>query len=99
MGSAAFESACSELERSASMERWAARGTLQLALMEAGLEPAHVTPTQLVVVVDRLLPRQLQSYTVENVPALCARIRDGLAMIGDNGVAETAEKVFDRLGG
>jgi hypothetical protein len=41
--SPAFEAVQQELERSASMERWSARGAIQLALMDAGLEASNVT--------------------------------------------------------
>ena len=68
--SAAFEAACGELERAARMDKWAARGTLQLTLMDAGLETASVTPGQLSVVVERLLPRQLQSHGVTTTLAV-----------------------------
>ena len=96
--SAAFESACAELERCARLDKWAARGTLQLTLMDAGLEAASVTPAQLAVVVDRLLPRQLQSHGVTDTGAVCARLRDVLATV-DVAAPAGADAVFARLGG
>jgi hypothetical protein len=96
--SPAFEAACAELERSARLEKWAARGTLQLTLMDAGLEPASVTPGQLSVVVEKLLPRQLQSHKVADAPGVCARLRDVLATV-DAAAPAGADAVFARLGG
>ena len=75
-GSAAFEAACAELERSTSLDRWAARGTLQLTLMDAGLETGSVSAAQLGVVIDRLLPRQLQSHGIADAATVCARLRE-----------------------
>jgi hypothetical protein len=97
--SAAFEAVSSELERSAGMERWNARGALQLALMDAGLEASNVTAAQMKVVIDRLLPKQLQSQKVADVNAACAKLRDALALLGDDSKAETPDRVFQRLAG
>jgi hypothetical protein len=97
-GSAAFEAACAELERATSLDRWAARGTLQLSLMDSGLETASVTVKQLGVVIDRVLPRQLQSAGVADASPVCARLRDVLATVDERGAAEGAEAVFSRMG-
>jgi hypothetical protein len=78
-GSAFFEAICRALASSDGMDRWTARGTLQLALMDAGLDAATVNATQLEVVIDRLLPRQLQSVAGLNVTRVCAHLRDVLA--------------------
>jgi hypothetical protein len=97
--SAAFDAARSELERSASMDQWAARGALQLALMDAGLEASNVTAGQMKVVVERLLPKQLQSQKVVDVASVCEKIRGALMLLGDDKVRDTADQVFQRLGG
>jgi hypothetical protein len=96
--SAAFEAVQSELERSANMDRWNARGAIQLALMDAGLEASNVTSAQMKVVVDRLLPKQLQSQKIADVPSVCERIRGALALLGDDSRADSPDKVFQRLG-
>ena len=96
-GSAAFEAVCGELASTEGMDRWTARGTLQLALMDAGLEASTVSATQLAIVVERLLPRQLQSHGGVNVDALCSRLRDVLAMLPGGEDDDSAEDVFARL--
>jgi hypothetical protein len=96
--SAAFETVQSELERSASMDRWSARGAIQLALMDAGLEASNVTSAQMKIVVDRLLPKQLQSQKVADVSNVCERIRGALDLLGDDSRTESPDKVFQRLG-
>ncbi|HTO07418.1 MAG TPA: hypothetical protein VMR86_10225 [Myxococcota bacterium] len=97
--SPAFDAARSELERSAGMDAWAARGALQLSLMDAGLEASQVTAAQLKVVVERLLPKQLQSQKVSDVPGVCAKIQSALLLLGDDARAESPERVFQRMAG
>jgi hypothetical protein len=96
-GSAPFEAVCAELSVANGMDRWTARGTLQLALMDAGLDAATVTAAQLSIVVERLLPRQLQSHGSVDISALCARLRDVLAMLPGAKAEESAEDVFARI--
>jgi hypothetical protein len=96
-GSAPFEAICAELAGARGMDRWTARGTLQLALMDAGLESSRVTAAQLAIVVERLLPRQLQSHGDVDSATICARLRDVLAMLPDAGAVESADDVFGRL--
>jgi hypothetical protein len=98
VASPAFEVVQTALERSANMDRWTARGAIQLALMDAGLEAGNVTSAQMKVVVDKLLPKQLQSQKVADVSSLCERIRDALALVGEDARADSPDKVFQRLG-
>ena len=95
--SAAFEALCSELAKVAGMDRWTARGALQLALMDAGLEKTSVTAPQLAIVVERLLPRQLQSHGGLDVGAVCRRLRGVLELLPAPASDEGAEDVFSRL--
>ncbi len=97
-GSPAFEAVCGELSNAEGMDRWTARGTLQLALMDAGLEASTVSSAQLAIVVERLLPRQLQSHGGVNVEELCTRLQDKLAKLAAAGGDASAEVVFARLG-
>jgi hypothetical protein len=97
-GSTAFEVICGELSSAEGMDRWTARGTLQLALMDAGLEAATVSAAQLEIVVERLLPRQLQSHGGVNVEALCTRLRDKLASLPAGNAESSADEVFSRIG-
>jgi len=67
--------------------------------MDAGLEAANVTAAQMKVVVDRLLPKQLQSQKVADIPATCEKVRDALALLGDEPKADSPDRVFSRLAG
>ena len=97
--SAAFDAAHAALEKSSGMDRWAARGAIQLALMDAGLEASTVSKEQMSVVIEKLLPRQLQSQKIADVSSVCGKIRDALMLLGDDKAVETADQVFQRLGG
>ncbi len=97
--SAAFDFVCGELERETSLDRLEARGTVRLALKQAGLEARSVTPDQIGVVVEKLLPTELEARGIENGAGLCGRIRTGLAGVSAGDTGETPDAVFQRLGG
>jgi len=98
--SPAFDHVCAGLEEGSSLDRLEARGTVRIALKEAGLDARHVTREQMVVVIERVLPTELERRGVENCDALCAELCRGLASVemGETG-AETPDAVFQRLGG
>jgi len=96
--SAAFEAACTSIEQSGALDRLAARGTIRLALKQAGLEPRTVTPAQLRVVVEKVLPGELSSRGIDAAADVCARIAKSLEGLGA-GTADTPETIFARLGG
>lgn len=80
------------------MDRWAARGAIQLALMDGGLDVASVTVAEMQAVVDKLLRRQLESQRVENVGGVCQKIRDALGLISDGPGMDLPDRIFERLG-
>ena len=96
--SPSFELACQVLERSTSLDRLEARGTIRLALKTAGLEARDVTAEQMGTVVEKLLPRELRNRGVDNGDAACAEIAAGLRGIRSQTAAETPEAIFKRLG-
>lgn len=97
--SEAFTIVCDHLERATGLERPAARGTVRLALKEAGLEPASVTPAQMAVVTERVLPKELESLRIADIDGHCQAIRGRLQRAGPAEAAEGAspEAVFERL--
>jgi len=96
--SSCFELACEVLERGTSLDRLEARGTIRLALKAAGLDARNLTPEQMGVVVEKLLPGELKSRAVKNGDAVCAELKKRLAGMSRSDVAETPEAVFARLG-
>ena len=97
--SSAFEAACSCLEQSGALDRLAARGTIRLALKQAGLDPKSVTARELAVVAKRLLPAELGARGVVEPEALCARIAKAFESVQSGAGADTPEAIFARLAG
>jgi hypothetical protein len=95
----AFEWVCNELERSTSLDRLEARGTVRLALKEAGLEARSVTPDQMQVVVEKILPKELGTRGVDAAERLCASLKQGLSGLEVGAAAESPDVVFQRLAG
>jgi hypothetical protein len=94
-----FEFVCGELERRTSLGRLEARGTVRLALKEAGLG-ASVSVREMQVVLERVLPGALASRGIENGEVICSEIRGGTTRLQDSArTADTPEAIFGRLGG
>jgi hypothetical protein len=96
--SAAYDAAQQVLESAAGMDRWAARGAIQLALMDGGFDAGSVTVAEMEVVVDQLLRRQLESQSVAEAGRVCEKIRDALGLVGDGPRKDSPDQVFERLG-
>jgi hypothetical protein len=97
--SAVFDFVCDKLEQGTALDRLAVRGTVRIALKQAGLEARTVSVQQMGVVLERLLPAELGTRGVEGGDAICARIRSGLASVATKDTGDTPDAVFQRLGG
>lgn len=97
--SPAFDFVCSKLETLTDLDRLAARGTVRLALKEAGLEARTVSGDQMRVVLDRVLPSELSARGIESSDTLCGDIGTGIVGLASVAEAETPDAVFKRLGG
>ncbi len=95
----AFDKACTLLEEETELSRLEARGTIRIALKQSGLSPASVVASELLVVVQEILPRELVSRGIQDAADVCARMKTGLSRMGDSPRGETPESVFSRLGG
>jgi hypothetical protein len=97
--SAVFDFVCDSLEQGTSMDRLAVRGTVRIALKQAGLEARTVTAQQMAVVLERVLPMELSTRGVDGGDALCTKILSGLASAAPATQVDTPDAVFQRLGG
>lgn len=95
----AFDFVCSQLEARTSLDRLAARGTVRIALKQAGLDARSVTPEQMAVVVEKLLPAELSARSVADAGSICAGIASKARRLASRVGAETPDSVFRRLGG
>ncbi len=94
----AFDWICAELEAHSSLDRLEARGTVRLALKDAGLEARTVTADQMKVVAERVLPKELAARGVQDPERVCAELIPGLAQLDAGPGVETPDAVFARLG-
>jgi hypothetical protein len=97
--SQAFSTLCEELESSSTLDRLEARGTVRLALKQAGLEAGTVTASQLVVVVEKIMPDELRTRGIDEADSVCAQLVTSLKAMPDEEGSESPEAVFKRLGG
>lgn len=97
--SPAFELAAEVLERDTSLSALEARGTVRLALKEAGLDARSVTPDQMTVVAGSVLPRELELRGVSDPDEVCATLEEKLAGLETSDPTETPDAIFKRLGG
>jgi len=101
MTGSAFDWVCREIERCTKLDAPVARGTARLAVKEAGLDPETVNAAQLRVVVQELLPAELNALRIADVEPLCERLLEGLERdTFDAGTdrAGSAADVLERLG-
>ena len=94
-----FDFVCGELEARSDLDRIEARGTIRLALKEAGLEARTVSREQMSVVVTRVLKGELDSRGISNGDTICSEIDARLMTLDVDDSIDTPEAVFERLGG
>lgn len=96
----AFDWVCSELEQRTSLDRLEARGTVRIALKEAGLDSRSLTPEQMKVVLEKVLPKELGTRGVDDPEGVCRGLASGIMQIdAGSSSGETPEEVFRRLAG
>ena len=99
--STAFGLVCERIEQRTTLSRIEARGTVRLALKAAGLDAASVRPSEMAVVVRRLLPRELVARGVDDadgiVESLCTALANVTPPMGSGDARP--DDVFRRLGG
>lgn len=102
MNSKLFDLAAEHLEQRTSLDRLEARGTLRLALKEAGLEPRSLTLEQLGVVFERILPGELQTRGVDGAASICGAVMKEVMNSPEVDARDRSggvDEVFRRLGG
>ncbi len=93
-----FDFVCEEIESHTTLDRLSSRGTVRIALKQAGLDPSAVTPEQMAVVVERLLPAELASRDIRDGAAICAALATRTRLVAAGDRRETPDAVFRRLG-
>jgi hypothetical protein len=97
-----FDFVAEEIEQKTELAKLEARGTVRLALKEAGFEVGGITTEQMAVVLERVMPAELASRGVENAESVCsslaASIKEFRDAVEEHGSA-SPESVFARLAG
>jgi hypothetical protein len=95
-----FELVAEGLQKHSDLENLEARGTIRLALKSSGLTAQEVTPEQMVVIIDQVLPRELQVRGVENPEGVCRELSQtakGFKAENGESAGTSPEDVFRRL--
>jgi hypothetical protein len=96
--SQAFTFVSAEVARATTLNELEARGTVRLALKEAGLEASDVDSNQMRVVLEQLLPKLLESRGIADAGAICSALLPRLPRDAAPS-GESAARVFERLAG
>jgi hypothetical protein len=94
-----FTMVCEKLESRTQLDRLEARGTIRLALKEAGLDPAAVTPREMSVVLEKILPAELRTRGIASPEAICRELAASLSTLSREEGGETPDRIFARLAG
>ena len=76
--SKAFDVLCGALEENSSLDRLEARGTVRLALKNAGLDAGSLTHEQLRVIFEKRMPDELKARGVEDAGAVVSALTDAI---------------------
>jgi hypothetical protein len=97
----AFEWLCNCLESATDFDRLEARGTVRIALKRAGLEAKTLSAEHVRVVLEKLMPEELETRGVPDAASTCTGLIRRLSEIpvSESSAADfTPEAVFARLG-
>jgi hypothetical protein len=94
-----FTVVCEMLESRTQLDRLEARGTIRLALKEAGIDPAAVTPREMSIVLEKVLPSELRARGVASPESLCRELAASLSTLPREEASETPDRIFARLAG
>jgi hypothetical protein len=96
-----FDIAAERLEHHTDFNRLEARGTLRIAVKEAGLKAQNLTLPELEAVLEKVMPGELKRRRVEDAVAICNIVMGEVARVAGPGSAtssSSADDVFRRLG-
>jgi hypothetical protein len=96
--SPAFTWVCLELERATPLSELEVRGTVRLALRQAGLDAQTVSGAEMSAVLRRILPKELANRAVPDTAPLCEALASRIEIRSFEGGDAVAD-VFRRLGG
>ena len=102
MSTGLFDHAAEQLERHTDLDRLEARGTLRLAIKQAGLEARRLTLPQLDAAFEKVMPNELEARGIAAAATTCHTIMAEIMRTADptdTARADSADEIFQRLGG
>jgi len=102
MADSLFEFIAAKVEERTRLDTLEARGTLRIALKEAGLDARGVTREQMAVMLEKTMPRELVARGIDPAEDVCRGLiaaLDGFDGARPDRASESPEDVFRRLGG
>jgi hypothetical protein len=97
-----FDVAAERLETHSDLDKLEARGTLRIALRAAGLDANALSIAQLEVVMDKIMPGELERRGVWKPESVCsavmADVKRQFGEAADTSEDASPESVFRRLG-
>lgn len=101
MAAEIFDLVSAELERRTDLAKLEARGTVRLALKQAGLDARSVTGEQMAVTLERVVPAELRARGIPDAEGVCRGIRTALEAHRptepQGAASESPEEIFRRL--
>ncbi len=99
MSASVFDHVADQIIKHTSLAKLEARGTLRIAVREAGLDARSITAGEMAVVLQRVMPKEFDARGIEDASGICEQIVASLAD-GDfeEASGESPEAVFARLG-
>ena len=94
-----FDAVADDLVARTRLDALTARGTLRLALKSAGLDPKLVTALQMHVVLERVLPRELETRGVADSREVCEALAEAVRRVEATSGPRSAapEDIFRRM--
>jgi hypothetical protein len=97
-----FERTCQELEQRTNLDRLEVRGTVRIGLKAAGLDGYSVDAAQMVVILRKVLPTELEIRGIGDTAAVCEEVVtaiEGIAFEAPADRAGAAAATMSRFGG
>jgi len=94
-----FTVVCEVIEEMSTLSRLEARGTVRLAMKEAGLEPRDVTSRDMLALLGTVMQQALTSRGVVDVEKILERSRAAVKAARSAHEPVSAESIFDGIAG
>ena len=100
MADSIFDLVADKLEQQTDLDKLESRGTVRLALKQSGLDAKTVTVEQMSVVLQKVLPAELETRGIEGAQGTCDAIASAIKDFdAGSGSDQSPEAVCKRIGG